>query len=192
MSEIFQFLCFFCSLSILVLVVVLFYVKHKIKNKYKIKNVEIIVEALTEQNFPEEMEFSSDPSFVNLKDVSIKPIASAEEKGYNIFLLSHNRKGMSLGSHYHKNAEELLYVISGSISVKYSKGKKQTKTDTIVLGVGEYIYIKKYIVHEVYALDKETTYLSISKPPTTTQRKRGDLFAKIKKQAERFGFVSKY
>lgn len=62
------------------------------------------------------------------------------------------------GKHYHKDTEELIFILDGKIEFEL-KNVKTGKTENIILGKNEGILIEPYELHTAKIL-KKTTWIS--------------------------------
>lgn len=67
--------------------------------------------------------------------------------GYSQINILETHKGVTRGSHYHKEAEECFYVISGKVRVTLTyKGQ----TQTLFFESGDFFKIYTFVVHSMY------------------------------------------
>lgn len=62
-------------------------------------------------------------------------------------------KGRKCSWHYHKIKDEVFYIQSGKILVKYGNDEDITKCNEIILERGDSFHVKTGLLHQMYALE---------------------------------------
>ena len=62
-------------------------------------------------------------------------------------------KGKKCSWHYHELKDEVFYIQSGRVLVKYSDGDDITKANELILGPGDNFHVYRGLRHRVIALE---------------------------------------
>tara|TARA_A100001515_G_scaffold140739_1_gene136800 strand:+ start:322 stop:696 length:375 start_codon:yes stop_codon:yes gene_type:complete len=62
-------------------------------------------------------------------------------------------KGKQCSWHYHKKKDEVFYLQSGKMIVRYSEGDNPETAEEIILEPGQNFYVPPLLRHQMYALE---------------------------------------
>ena len=97
-------------------------------------------------------------------NVEAVEIAKETNKGYSILKIKHHNKNDVVNPHHHNHSDELMYIINGKAQViLHNEGKDDD--ESIILNVGDNLYIKRKQIHSFISLENNTQYIVVAKPP---------------------------
>jgi len=68
------------------------------------------------------------------------------------------KQGKQCSWHYHKKKDEVFYLQSGKMIVRYSDGDNPELADQIILEPGQNFYVHTGMRHQMYALEDSELY----------------------------------
>jgi len=130
----------------------------------------------------------SEDAIINDMPIEIKNIADNFKKGYDFLHVKFKKDYGGVPEHHHRNSDELMYVLSGSLIIKTEYTDKKLfaslisdkcSSEVTHIGPGGFHYIPKRCKHTL-TITEDTEIIIVARPPIFTRI--GRLYEKLFKK----------
>lgn len=107
-----------------------------------------------------ENNYQKQTPYLHFKDARGSFIGLINEGNWKEINIVDTQKGHSRGNHYHKNTEEVIFILSGQATVSLQNMHSPIEKIRFTLNAMEGVLIKPYTLHEFY-YTQDTKHISL-------------------------------